>query len=173
MISSKRRLLSYVLFLVGIMLLTGSVLYYFHTQGPRSEISVGSVPEMLADLRLVQIITGREAIDSIHQLHGNEFPLDSGAVAVYGNQNVTLWVSDAGSVSSAMSLIGLMNDRIAEGNSPFIVLGDLDLGGYTVYALEGMGQAHYYWQAGQLVLWLVADISVAQQAILEGVEFYR
>jgi hypothetical protein len=66
-----------------------------------------------------------------------------------------------------------MHARIAEGNSPFIALGDLELEGFTVYALDGMGQAHYFWRSGNLVVWLAADVPVAQQAILESIEFYR
>jgi len=171
--NSRRRALSYFLFIVGIILLTGSVLYYFHTRQPSPDNLTGDVPEIVAGLPLVHVITGQEAIDSIHQLHGKEFPIESGAVAIYGNQNAVLWVSDAGSVSAAAGLIELMTGRIAEGNSPFAALGDLDFDGNTVYALDGMGQAHYYWQAGKLVLWLAADVSVAQLAITECVEFYR
>ncbi|MGB7873134.1 MAG: hypothetical protein WBL25_02035 [Anaerolineales bacterium] len=72
---SKRRLLSYALFLIGISLLTGSALYYFHARQPSSELSADNVTETIADLPLVQVITGREAIDSIRQLHGKDFPL--------------------------------------------------------------------------------------------------
>ena len=171
--SINRRLLSYILFAVGVVLLSGTVVYYLHTQQPVSENLAKNVPEIVADLPLVQFITGQEAVASIYQLHGKDFPLKSGAVAIYGNQNVTLWVSDAGSDSAATDLTELMNARIAEGNSPFTVLGNLELDGTTVYALDGMGQAHYYWQVGKLVFWLAADVPVAQQAIIECVKFYK
>jgi hypothetical protein len=173
MMNPRRKLLSYLLFSVGVILLVGSALIYFHTRQTSSANLTENVPEIVADLPLVQLVTGQEAIDRFHQLHGQDFRLVDGIVAVYGNQNVTLWVADAGSSSGAADLIELMYARIADGNSPFTALGDLYLNGLTVYALDGMGQAHYYWRSGNLVVWLAAGVPVAQQAILESIEFYR
>ena len=169
----RRKYLSYFLFSAGVILLAGSVLIYFHTRQTSSINLAENVPEIVAGLPLVQLITGQEAIDRIHQLHGKDFRLDDGVVAIYGNQNVTLWISEAGSVLAAFDLIESMNARISQGDSPFTPLGELELDGFTVFALDGMGQAHYYWQSGKLVLWLAADVPVAQQAILNSVEFYK
>ena len=169
----NRRFLSYILFVTGVALLFGAGLYYFHTREPVTSGQAKNVPEILANLPMVRIVTGQEAINLIHQLHGNDFSLKDGTVATYGNQNATLWVSDAGSVSAASKLTELMSDRISAGNSPFSVLGDFELDGQTVHALDGMGQAHYYWQAGNMVIWLAVDVPVAQQAVIECVEFYK
>ncbi len=38
-----------------------------------------------------------------------------------------------------------MNARIADGDSPFVAIADLSLDGLTIYALDSMGQAHF-WQ---------------------------
>jgi hypothetical protein len=171
--TTKRKFLSYVLFVIGVVILTGTIVYYLHTRQPVSDNMAENVPEIVANHPLVQVVTGQEAIDRIHQLHGKDFPMDGGVVAVYGNQNAILWVSDAGSVPDAVDLTELMKDHIAAGNSPFIELGDFNLDGLNIYALDGMGQAHYYWQSGKLVLWLAADVSVAQQSIIECVDFYK
>jgi len=170
---TRNRLLSYPLFIIGVTLLTGVVLYYLHVRQAEDNALESSVPQEIADLPLVQLLVGQEAIKSIHQLHGKNFPLEAGAVAVYGNQNVLLWVSDAGSNSAAAYLTESMKVRIAEGRSPFVSLGDFELDGLTVYGLDGLGQAHYYWQSRHLVLWLSVDGELTEQALRESVAFYR
>ena len=169
----RNRLLSYLLFAAGVVILTGTVLYYLHINQAENNDLENNVPQAVAVLPLEKLIVGQEAIASIHQMHGRDFPLAGGTVAIYGNQNVILWVSDAGSVSGAADLTELMKVRIAEGRSPFEELGNFELGGLTIYALEGMGQAHYYWQSDRLVLWLAADADIAKQALQETMAIYR
>ena len=171
--SNKTRLVSYVLFVVGAVLLTGALLFTLHTNRTADTELGHNVPQTIADFALAQVITGQNAVESIQQLHGKDFRLVDGVVATYGDQNATLWVSDAGSVSAAADLTELMKTRIAEGNSPFVMFGDFDLDGFTVYALEGIGQAHYYWQVNELVLWLAVDVDFAEQAVRETVAYYQ
>ena len=169
---TRNRLLSYLLFIAGVAVLTGTIMYSLHIRQSGNNSLENNVPQMIADLSLTRLIVGQEAIESIHQLHGKDFPLVDGAVAVYGNQNVILWVSDAGSVSAAADLTELMKIRIAEGRSPFEELGSFELDDFVIYELEGIGQTHYYWQSGRLVLWLAADGELAERALGEVVIFY-
>jgi len=171
--SSRNRLLSYFLFVIGVVILAGAVFYYLHVNQPEKGALASSVPQMIAGIPLSQVITGEEAIENIQQLHGKGIPLVEGAVAVYGNQNLILWVSDAGNRSGAEELIELMRIRINEGSSPFEERGDFKLEDLTIYALDGMGQNHYYWRSGQLVMWLAADRELAEEALQEVVAFYR
>ena len=169
---SKTRILSYLFYVGGVVVLTGTVLFYLHTQPKSNENLVERVPQSIVGLKLSQVITGQEAIDSIHQLHGKEFPLSSGAVATYGTQNATLWVSGTEGEREVANLTELMKTRIAEGHSPFIDQGSFKVDGILVYALEGLGQVHYYWQSGGLVLWLAVDQELAISALQQTVEFY-
>ena len=169
--SDRRRLLSYVLFVLGVVILAGTVWLTVHTG--RSGREIPDVPQDIAGVARTQFITGKEAVESIQQLHGVEISLRGGVVVSYGNQNIILWVSDAGDVRAAADLTELMRVRIAEGRSPFNELGDFELEGKTIYALDGMGQAHYYWQVGNLVVWLAADVDLAESAIREVAAFYR
>jgi len=172
-LSSKKRLLSYVFFVTGISLLIGVVLYYFYIRPTTGTDQAESIPRTIAGLALAQVITGQEAVDAIHQLHGKDFPLTNGAVASYGAQNATLWVSGTGGESDAAALTEMMKVRIAEGRSPFVDQGSFNLDGFTIYALDGLGQAHYYWQSGSLVLWLTVDQELASSALQETIHFYR
>jgi hypothetical protein len=65
-----------------------------------------------------------------------------------------------------------MKDKIAEGNSPFTPAGERPDGGRVIYELEGMGQKHFYFQSGDLLIWLAADQEIAEQAISQVLEFY-
>ena len=171
--SSKNRLISYILFVVGIAILVIVGMYALHINRPARQFLGSSTPQTIAGISLAQVITGQQAIDSIHQLHGKDFPLVDGAVAVYGEQNVILWVSDAGSQTAAADQTELMKVRIAEGRSPFVDQGTFEQNGFLIYALDGLGQAHYYWQSGSLVLWLAADYEIAPGALQETVRFYK
>ena len=162
----------YLLFVFGVAILTGTVLVYLHIRTNSNNDLAEKVPQTLAGLSLSQVITGQEAIESIHQLHGRDFPLKGGAVASYGAQNATLWVAGTGGESDAAALTELMKVRIAEGRSPFVAQDSFKVEGSLVYALEGLGQVHYYWQSDSLVLWLAVDWELAISALQQAVEYY-
>ncbi|MBA4379419.1 MAG: hypothetical protein C0393_01810 [Anaerolinea sp.] len=167
----QKRLASYVLFVIGLFLLGGVLLYGWHTARP-ARLAAESVPGTIAGLPLSQVTTGQEAIASIHDLHGRQFSLVDGAVAVYGNRNITLWVSISGDEGHAAELLELMGTKIAEGRSPFSDNGIRQIKGRAVYDLTGLGQRHFYFQSGRLVIWLAADETIAAQALEETLNFY-
>jgi hypothetical protein len=41
-----------------------------------------------------------------------------------------------------------------------------------VYQVEGLGQAHYYFQSGDLIIWLAADKALADTSLAELLAFY-
>ena len=45
-------------------------------------------------------------------------------------------------------------------------------GSRTVYELVGMGQLHYYFRSGNLVIWLAANEQVAELALQDALDFY-
>ena len=65
-----------------------------------------------------------------------------------------------------------MEGSIAVAQSPFRALGKRELEGVTVYELQGLGQRHFYFQAGRLLIWLASDDDVADQALSETLAFY-
>ena len=169
--SDRKRLLSYIFFVLGIVIVAGALWYSLHIG--RFKKVVPDIPQTIAGVAMTQFFSGNEAVVSIQQLHGVDVPLVGGVVAAYGDQNIILWVSDAGSEGEAAILTDLMGIRISEGRSPFTVLGDFELEGKTIYALDGMGQAHYYWQSGELVIWLAADVDLAESAVREMAVFFQ
>lgn len=165
-----RRTLPFGLMGLGALLLIGSLAYWSLSRALARPSAV-AVPPDLAGRSLTQQETGVAAVAEVVRLHGKDFPLTSGAMAVYGGGTATLWVSGAPAAPLAAEMVCAMRDKIAEGRSPFQPLETRELADRTVYVLEGMGQRHFYFQAGALVAWLAADEAIAEQALAETLLF--
>ena len=72
----------------------------------------------------------------------------------------------------AKQILVQMRDKIAEGNSPFTPIAERNINGRMVYELDGLGQKHYYYQSGDLIVWLAANEEEAEQALAESLAFY-
>jgi hypothetical protein len=161
------------LIVLGALLLVISLGYWTYAEVLANPSAV-AVPDAVAGLPLTQKTVGPEAVAEVTQLHAKEFPLTSGAMAMYGNGAVTLWVSGAPASFIASEMVRAMTDKIAEGRSPFTPMGTREVGGRTIYELTGMGQQHFYFQSGSLVVWLAARAgeAIAEQALGETLQFY-
>lgn len=166
-----KRPLSYFLFISGLLLLSGALLFLWHTT-LRPSLSAVTVPDAIAGIPLSGKLIGEKAVTEIQRMHGVDFPMTGGAVAVYGDQNIILWVSGTSAKSQAEQLIQRMEVSIAEGRSPFTPNGVRVFDGHAVYDLTGLGQRHFYFQSGDLVIWLAADEGIADRALKETLQFY-
>ena len=137
-----------------------------------SSLATIDLPNQLAGLSLTDLQEGTDAIAVITDLHGQEFPVDFGAVGIYGDRDVIVWIAGAASESIAAEMTDAMQQSIAEGNSPFTLIDEIDSRNRKVYALEGMGQRHYYFQSQNLVLWLAANPAFADKALQQILEVY-
>jgi hypothetical protein len=169
----SRRTLALGLMALGALLLAGSVLVYLRAASAPASLGDVAVPTSLAGERQTSQLTGVAAVESLARLHGKDIPLVSGAEAVYGSGAATLWVSGAATEAAAAELVQVMADKIAKGRSPFTPLGTRPAGQARVYELTGMGQQHYYFQAGRLVIWLAASAPLAEAALQETLAFYQ
>jgi hypothetical protein len=166
----KRALVS-LLILTGIVLTLTAFSWLYFERRIANPAPV-SIPDSLADLPLTYQMTGQQAAFDFSQLHGKQFPLTSGAVGVYGNQKATLWVAGPPLKRMATEMLIAMRDKLADGRSPFLPTGEITSNGQTVYALEGMGQNHYYFQSGNLVVWLSVETELAETALQQLKEYY-
>lgn len=156
---------------LGMLAFLASLGYWLYGAAVANPAPV-AVPDAIAGMRLAQKTVGPEAVAEVTRLHGKEFPLTSGAMAMYGKGTVTMWVSGAPASPLAAEMVLAMEKKISEGRSPFTPLGTREMNGHTVYELTGMGQRHFYFQSGRLVVWLAADQSIAEQALGEVTQFY-
>ena len=131
-----------------------------------------ALPQQIAGLEQTRYITGAQAAEQFDQLHGKQFPITSGAVGIYGDDQITLWAAGAPLNIMAAQLINAMHSKISEGRSPFSETGSLQYYGRTVLELDGMGQRHYYFQSKNLVVWLAAEPALADKALQEALEVF-
>ena len=167
-----KRIIAIVLIVSGTALIFASAGYYLFLQAVENP-GPEPLPDRLAEHLLVAQITGPQAIVEINQMHGKEFPLTSGAVGVYGEgRQATLWISGAPWELMAKRILNQMRDKITQGSSPFTPLGERNVGGRLVYELDGLGQKHFYFQSGNLIIWLAANEDLAEFALSQSLEFY-
>jgi hypothetical protein len=166
------RLAAALLIFVGALLLAGSFGYWRFREAIANP-GAASLPKSLAGLPLSTVAYGPEAVAEITRLHGKEFPITSGAMGMYGSESqATLWVAGFPASPMAAQIVAAMQEKIAQGNSPFTPTGQQQDEGRTVYQLDGMGQKHVYFQSGSLVIWLAANPPIAEKAIQQILEVF-
>ena len=166
-----KRIFPLALITLGILLSIGALSQLYLNNRVSSSAAL-DLPNQLAELRMTDSKSGDQAISEFTDLHGKSFPVIYGAVSIYGNREITLWVAGTTSDSIAKELTDAMQKRIAEGNSPFTPINEIKQRNRKVYALEGMGQRHYYFQSQNLVIWLAADPALADEALQQILEVY-
>ena len=141
------------------------------TEGAEEEDA--AVPPLLGGLELTALLSGKEGLAAVEQLHGQALGagLDAAWVAQYGKASeVTLWLSRSVEQEDAQALFERMTNKIAEGNSPFTGLkpmADSRLGGYE---LDGMGQKHFYFVTGNELYWLAVNPGLARSVLADLME---
>ncbi len=132
-------------------------------QSPQIELRV---PGALAGTSLVGSLRGAAALREVNRLHGRSIDASDAVVARYAN-GAMLWISVSRSPLGASSLLWRMNRGMANGTRVFSTPRPETMRGRAVFATEGMGQKHYYYQSGRYVLWLSAPAEAAAGAISE------
>jgi hypothetical protein len=166
-----KRILAIGLMVIGVWLVVGAIGWTFFGH-PSSQFAEGRLPDSIAGIRLTSATTGAQAIEEVSSMHGKEFPIEFGEIGNYGNRQISLWVSGAASDEIAAQMTAAMRDKIAQGNSPFTPIEEIQNGNRKVFVQEGMGQRHHYFQSNNLVIWLAANPSVADAAIQQILEVY-
>ncbi len=121
-------------------------------------------PRQLAGYHLDQVMSGRDAIAEIGELHGEDIPVAEAWVAHYQG-NGTVWAGRATDTEQAAQLLDRMVRGIQQGNSPFTGLTRRQFKGISVYAVTDGRQTHSFYQQGERVVWL-ATPEGAEDALL-------
>lgn len=144
--------------------------YYSQALG---KISPAPLPDQLAGFPLTRQMLGRQALDELAWMHGQGFPLTKGAIGTYGTENqITLYVAGTPAKFVTGRLLVAMRDKIAEANSPFTPIAEMEINQRIIYELEGLRQRHYYFRAKDLIVWLAVDESFAEEALEQALFFY-
>ena len=168
-----RRLGPWLLVLAGLLLLGAGALRLIIGRAATNP-SAAPLPPQVAGQALWTADTGRQAAFEISRLHQQSFPLVSAAVGIYqGDHNAQIWASGfsfgwmAGRMEQAMR-----QSILSDPNLPFRLLDEREVDGRRVAVLEGMGQQHFFFTSGRLVIWLAADPEIAEQALRDTLAFY-
>ena len=138
-----------------------------------NRINPAPLPNQLAGLSLFHETSGQTALAELVWLHGQEFQLNQGAVGSYGAHNeITLYIAGTPFVFMAGRMINDMRDKITGSDTPFTPIAEMDNGKRSVYQLSGLGQEHYYFKSGNLVIWLAVDEDLAEAALSQALDYY-
>ncbi|MBE0409720.1 MAG: hypothetical protein IBX69_08310 [Anaerolineales bacterium] len=160
------------LILIGIILFLGGIIYILIHQRAANPTSA-PLPTQVANLDLVNRSFGRQAMAEVIHLHNQEFLLTSASVGRYGHEHsITIWTTGAPLRIVANRLVIEMRDRIDKTDTPFNPIGERRHGNRVIYELTGLGQKHFYFQSANLIVWMAADEQLADQALVELLEFY-
>lgn len=170
MTNINNRILPFILIAAGLVLVVTAISFALFNPNILNPGDV-ALPTQVAGLSMVSVTKGSQAIQEISKLHGEEFVLESGAIGVYGKDHqITVWVART---RQAGEMFSTMKNKIAQGNSPFQLTGERHLDGYLIDQLDGMGQANFYFQSGDRVIWLAANQNLAENALQQIFNFYR
>ncbi len=141
---------------------------------PRASVTLAAapltkegVPTKLGALALTQTKMGRDALTEFTQMHGKGFDLIGGYVAQYAGAGsaATLWVAQAKDASVAKEMTEQMAVRIGAGNAVFQNLQSLNISGRSIYQVEGMGQAHFFYAMNDKIVWVAVDAAQAFEVL--------
>jgi hypothetical protein len=116
--------------------------------------------EEIGGLKLVQLITGKDALQAINQLHGKKINVASGIVAFYQGEGekATVWVSESFSTDDAIQQTEVMIKIMRSSKrSPFSDYEEIGRDGMKIYSFKGMGQKHYIFRISKSVYWITAN----------------
>ena len=86
-------------------------------------------------------------------------------MAEYGDGAAIVWASQTWGQWGAQYLVRSMTKAIEDSTSHFTPTGQRAMAGHTVYSLTSMGMSHFYFRAGNQVIWLGVTPSRAEDAL--------
>jgi hypothetical protein len=156
---------------IGLILLVGIVGFLLISNAIENP-GFAPLPQELGDLSLTRYSTGRAAADEVIRLHENSFLVTSASVGSYGRNQVTIWVTGSPAIFLAGRMVADMEEKIRNVPSPFMPVSDRKDGNRIIYELDGIGQRHFYFQSGNLVVWLAAYPDIAEAVLIDALNFY-
>ena len=116
--------------------------------------------EEIRGLKLVQLITGKDALHTINKLHGKKINVASGMVGFYQGEGekATIWVSESFSTDDAIQQTEVMIKMMRSSKrSPFSDYEEIGQDGVKIYSFKGMGQEHYIFRISKSIYWITAN----------------
>ncbi len=168
----SKRWLATLLIGTGILFILAALGYTVYLER-FDQIEPAPLPGEIAGMSLKGQVLGAPALAELSWMHGQDFQLNQGAVGSYGAGNeITLYVAGTPLTFTAERMIGDMHDKINQAETPFTPLGERVDGQRRLFELEGLGQQHFYFRSGNLLIWLAVEEEYAELALQQMLDFY-
>jgi len=134
-----------------VLILTGLLTFISCSTGNNSK----HLPQKLGDLSLAKVIKDKEATVIINKMHGKNLDDCKNFIGYYGNNHSKniLYVSLYKDAEKAKANIMSMAMKMAEGSSVFSPLTYSEMGDDVHFETDGMGFKHYFYRAGNILIW--------------------
>jgi hypothetical protein len=149
-----------ILFIIVVILLLSTVIYIKSTTDDSEESEEFLFPQSIGDLFIESQYSDEQAKIDIKNMHMGDFNFSKGYIAVYEDdlgKSAYFWVSEFETKAEAKETTERMTDKIFRVDTPFsnpteqqVNSSEIDY----VYYTYGIGQDHYYWNNGRLVIWM-------------------
>ncbi len=136
---------------------------------PRDE---SPLPSAILHLEKTETLTGEEAAEVINHLHQKEVTPAENFVGRYEGEghSATYYLSLYGSSEEALAELDAMVESMERGGHVFDHIRKIAIQDHDVWMALGMGQAHYFYAEDNRLIWLAADVPVAEDAIASLLE---
>ncbi len=128
-------------------------------------------PASIAEMIMVDSLSGEQAIESVSQLHGTNIAVSTAYIASYqglNNQSMSIWYSEARNEKDAKALFQAMDEKMPN-SQVFINYQTIKIDNQEYKSVTGMDQQHYYWQTGKRVMWIAIGGAPDSSSILKQV----
>jgi hypothetical protein len=138
-------------------------------QSSADQAEINYLPPSIAEMNLVETISGSKASRIINQMHHDNVATKSNYIGRYlgKTSTATYYVSlydDSGQAEKAMEDMARVMEQHGHG---FSHLMKREENGSIFYMALGQGQAHYFFAREIELVWLAVDAQVAEKAIKE------
>ncbi len=136
-------------------------------------VQSGAIPEQLAGLEQVQLVTGEEARRQVDQLHGLSIPVKDAYVVTYagGQEKVVLWVTVSGTAREAEELLSKMVEKMQDTEN-FTPPQAFQVRNQVIYSSSGIGMNHYFFARGKELFWVAVSSSRDADIVAEVIHTF-
>lgn len=138
-------------------------------QSSADQAEINFLPSSIAEMNLVETISGSKAVRIINQMHHGNVATKSNYIGRYlgTTSSATYYVSiydDSAQAEKAMEDMSRVMEQQGHG---FAHLMKRNEKGRIFYMALGQDQAHYFFARDVELVWLAVDVQVAEKAIKE------
>lgn len=131
-----------------------------------------TIPEEFSGLKLVEHLTGAEAINFVNRLHFNSVTSEKNEIGFYSGEkgNAIIYITYYSDENSASDNYEKMTRKISPENSIFERGSFFEVSGRKVYRTFGMGQTHYVFTISNRLFWISAENAWARKFLDEYID---